>query len=138
MKKGSILSLYVIAFAAIMLIGTHAFAAHPTVDGGGNPISVVLKNASGGTIAPGTTTPYSPKQTCGVCHNYESDPMTTVTKQQTVSGTANAAYNVPVPEHGVTAGYHFQQGMNLPWGNTQRSYYGLPSFTSSPGMYGKF
>ncbi|MBI5741353.1 MAG: hypothetical protein HZA16_11635 [Nitrospirae bacterium] len=137
--KGSRLLLFVIAVIAIAFTGlagieSVGLAAHPTQDSIGNPIGPIpLKNASGGAIAPGSTTPYSPKATCGECHNYESDEMS-VMKQQ----GSNEAYDVPVPEHGVTAGYHFQQGRNLPWDSDQRSYYGLPAFTSSPGMAGKY
>ena len=141
--KISKLWLFMIALIAIGLIGltTPGFAAHPgtnslNVDASGN---ITLLNASGAAIAKGSAVPYSPKQTCGVsaCHNYESNP-TTVSKQQTVGGVAGVAYNVTVPTHGVTTGYHFQQGMNVPWGQTQRDFYGLPSFTSSPGMVGKY
>lgn len=98
---------------------------------------VTVKDFAGNAVQGGSSTPYSPKQTCGGCHNYESDPVD-VTKQQTVGGTANPSYQVKVASHGVTAGYHFQQGMNVPWGQTQRDFYGLPSFTSSPGMVGKY
>ncbi len=126
-----------IALTAIGLIGLmpQAYAAHT----GG---AVTLKSAAGAAIQGGSSVPYSPKMTCAStdgCHvtagisDYESHA-TTVTKQQ----GSGAAYDVSVPGHGVTAGYHFSQGMNLPWGATQRTYYALPSFTSSPGMYGKF
>lgn len=119
-----------IAAVAIGLMGAAAlvYAAHP---------DVVLKSATGANIQGGTSVPYSPKTTCGACHDYESSPVDVV-KQQTVGGTANAAYTVKVASHGVTAGYHFQQGMNVPWGQTQRDFYGVPSFTSSPGMIGKY
>lgn len=137
MKKGSRLVPILLVFAAIMLIGyaTVGLAAHT----GG---IVTLKDAAGNAITGGASVPYSPKKTCAStegCHvnsgvsAYESHA-TTVTKQQG-SGTS---YDVSVPGHGVTAGYHFQQGLNVPWGATQRTYYSLPSFTSSPGMAGKY
>ncbi|MBZ0155393.1 MAG: hypothetical protein K8I29_04155 [Alphaproteobacteria bacterium] len=48
----------------------------------------------------------------------------------------------PYPQHGVSAGYHFQQGRNVSWNsnnaNAQRSFYKVQNFTSSTGMYGKF
>lgn len=118
--------------AAALVAGTSlpALAAHT----GGE---VQLKSASGAVITAGSAVPYSPKQTCGTCHDYESSA-TSVTKQQTVGGTPNPSYAVPVPGHGVSAGFHFQQGKNLAWGDVQRNFYGLPSFTSSPGMYGKY
>ena len=134
-KRGSII-LFMIALMAIGLIG-YASLGYGAHSGG----DVVLKSAAGVNIVGGTSVPYSPKQTCGMaagaCHNYESNPVD-VQKQQTVGGTANAAYNVKVASHGVTAGYHFQQGLNVPWGQTQRDFYGVPSFTSSPGMVGKY
>jgi hypothetical protein len=98
---------------------------------------VTLRDLAGNAIAPGSKTPYSPKQTCGPCHNYESDAAA-ITKQQIVAGITGTAYTVSSASHGVSAGYHFQQGLNTPWGNTQRAFYGLPGFTSSPGMYGKY
>jgi hypothetical protein len=125
------MSIFMAVFSAVMLAGATAFAAH---SGGG----VTLKDAAGADINPGSSTPYSPKQTCGVCHNYESDPVT-VTKDH---GPGTPAYDVVAPQHGVSAGYHFQQGRNIGWNsdnnNAQRSFYGLAKFTSSPGMYGKY
>jgi hypothetical protein len=143
-----------IAIVAIGLIGYAwiAYAAHP---------SVTVKDAAGNAVQGGTNTPYSPKQTCGGCHYANCDTSSShpqkwcqntqssnfidyentaanITKQQTVGGTANPSYTVKVASHGVTAGYHFQQGMNVPWGQTQRDFYGLPPFTSSPGMVGKY
>jgi hypothetical protein len=99
---------------------------------------VELKDADGNTIVVGSPAkPYSPKKTCGSCHDYESSP-STVTKQQTVGGVANPPYGVKVATHGASSGFHFQQGMNVPWGDAQRSFYKVPSFTSSPGMVGKY
>ncbi|MBI5575282.1 MAG: hypothetical protein HY896_02840 [Deltaproteobacteria bacterium] len=102
-----------------------------------HPVDVQLKGSTGAVITAGSNIPYSPKQTCGSCHTYEIDP-TSVVKQQTAGGIAGAPYSVTVPSHGVSAGFHFQQGMNVAWGDTQRTYYGLPGFTSSPGMFGKY
>ena len=103
----------------------------------GHPVEVTLKDVDGNTIMAGTNKVYSPKKTCGECHDYESGAAD-VQKQQTVGGTANAPYNVKVATHGASAGYHFQQGMNVAWGDTQRTFYKVPSFTSSPGMVGKY
>jgi hypothetical protein len=103
----------------------------------GHPFDIGLMDADGNPIVARSATPYSPKQTCGRCHTYESDP-TIVSKQQTVGGVANAPYDVRVPAHGASAGFHFQQGMNAAWGDTQRTFYRVPSFTSSPGMVGKY
>lgn len=135
------MSIFMAVLSAVMLVGGAAFAAHT----GGQ---VVLMDAAGNFISGGTTSAYSPKTTCGTtgCHAqyilnrglsglsniYEGSPAV-ATKTQ-----SGASYDVSYPQHGVTAGYHFQQGRNVPWGSTQKSYYGLPAFTSSPGMYGKY
>lgn len=119
-------------------LGVVSILAAPGVATAGHPIEVYLLDVDGNAItAGGPARPYSPKQTCGACHDYESGPAL-VTKQQTVGGTANAPYDVKVATHGASAGYHFQQGMNAAWGDAQRSFYKLPSFTSSPGMVGKY
>jgi hypothetical protein len=114
---------------AWLLAAPGAAAAHP--------YDVELLDADGNPVVAGSATPYSPKQTCGRCHVYESDA-TSISKQQTVGGVANPAYDVKVATHGASAGFHFQQGMNVAWGETQRSFYKVPSFTSSPGMVGKY
>jgi hypothetical protein len=108
-----------------------------------------LLDASGNPIAVGSNTPYSPKQTCNSpaagCHtaadnmtkygvsNFYEDGIGFAVKVQT-----GATYTVPYPLHGVTAGYHFQQGRNLSWGEHQKEYYHVQLFTSSGGMYGKY
>jgi hypothetical protein len=123
--------LLLLAMVAVGLMGLPAYAAHP----GG---TVVLKDAAGNDIAAGSSTPYSPKQTCGVCHTYEAN-IVDITKDH---GPGTPAYTVKAPLNGVTAGYHFQQGRNISWNsgnnNAQRAYYGLAKFTSSPGMWGKY
>lgn len=65
---------------------------------------------------------------------YESDGGSAVKDH----GAGTTPYAVPYALHGISAGYHFQQGRNTGWGNTQRAHYGLPGFTSSPGMFGNF
>jgi len=65
---------------------------------------------------------------------YESGPAT-ASKDH---GAGTTPYAVPYPRHGISASYHFQQGRAAPWGSVQRNYYGLPDFTSSPGMFGGF
>ena len=114
---------------ALAVVSGPAHADH----GGG---AVILKSANGTAILAGSNVPYSPKATCGGCHVYESDA-TLVQKQQTVGSFVGAPYLVPVPTHGITTGFHFQQGLNVAWGDTQRSFYGQSGITSSPGMYGK-
>lgn len=150
MKKRGSLIIFMIALMAIGLIGyaSLGYGAHPAnypnpyptnPTLAGTPIGpIVLKSATGADITVGSSTPYSPKQTCGVCHEYEGT-VTNITKDH---GPGTAAYTVKAPLSGVTAGYHFQQGRNVAWNsdnnNAQRTNYGLPKFTSSPGMYGKF
>lgn len=136
---------YISAIVGIGLIGytSIGYGAHPTTYPAGHPqegqpIVVTLKNASGTAITAGSNSPYSPKQTCGVCHDYESNVQNIVKDH----GPGTNQYTVRAPLSGVTAGYHFQQGRNIAWNsdnnNAQRTYYGLTKFTSSPGMYGKF
>jgi hypothetical protein len=129
MKKRGNLLLFMITLAAIGLMG-YASLSNAAHTGG----SVPLKDAAGLDITVGSTTPYSPKQTCGVCHNYESDTAVAVKNH----GTGQATYEVPYPQHGVTAGYHFQQGRNLNWNDAQREFFHQANFTSSGGMYGKY
>ncbi|MFZ5997489.1 MAG: hypothetical protein ACOYW7_08380 [Nitrospirota bacterium] len=133
-----------IAVVAIGLIGLSAEIAG----------AATLKDADGNGIQPGTSTPYSPKQTCGNCHvaGRPYDKWTVLWDTMNLTGTgryemdvelvtkshSGETYQVPAPKHGISAGYHFQQGRNVAWGNTQRNFYSLPGFTSSPGMYGKF
>ncbi|MBI5558511.1 MAG: cytochrome C [Deltaproteobacteria bacterium] len=50
--------------AAALMMASQAFAAHT------DPI--VLKDADGAALAPGSTAAYSAKQTCGTCHDYNA------------------------------------------------------------------
>jgi hypothetical protein len=133
----------------MVLLGTQAFAAHPDEtacvphwDGVSEDIcgpaggDVPLRSAAGAIITGGTSVPYSPKATCGICHDYESS-FANATKEHEIYGNTQS-YQVPYPQHGVSAGYHFQQGRNHDWGATQKHFYHLPEFTSSGGMWGKY
>ncbi|ABS26074.1 hypothetical protein Anae109_1871 [Anaeromyxobacter sp. Fw109-5] len=73
--------------------------------------AIPLRDAAGATIARGSTTPFSPEQTCGGCHD------TAV----------------------ITRGYHFQQGRTGPDNNllVSDSYNPQKPWLLSPGMYGK-
>ena len=141
-KRKTMYFLATAAMAGVVGLAVPTFAAHPVQDGacptcppGGN---IDLLDAGGVSVA-GTANPYSPKQSCGTaaCHDYES-AWTTATKTQFNRLGDKVSYDVPYPEHGVSAGYHFQQGRNIDWDDTQRAAYGLPEFTSSAGMYGKY
>ena len=129
----------VVLIATIMLLAgyTMAIAAHP---------DVTVKDAGGAAVT--GKTPYSPKQTCGVCHLYESTDTATVSKTQ---GRLNMngnfvvdTYNVQSPAHGVSVGYHMQQGRNEGWTNADRTGGVIGSkleqhfFSSSPAMFGRY
>lgn len=59
-KKGMVVSALT---TAALLIGSQAFAAHPT--------DIPLRDASGAQIAAGANDAYSAKETCGACHDYD-------------------------------------------------------------------
>lgn len=116
--------------------------------------SVTLLDVDSNVVA-GTTKAYSPKRTCGTtgCHIDGLDQQLRYGITNNIYEDTNAfavkdhgpgypsygnGYEVPYAQHGVSAGYHFQQGRNIAWSNPQRSFYSLPGFTSSPGMFGKF
>lgn len=122
------------ATAGFLGFASQTFAVHPTV---GSYPGIPLRDATGAVITATSTVPYSPKQTCGMCHDYGSGWTTSTKTQYNRSGDI-LSYDVPYPQHGVSAGYHFQQGRNIDWDDTQRTAYGLPEFTSSAGMYGKY
>ena len=71
--------------------------------------NVTLKDAYGNSLTPASTAPYSPKATCGGCHDYDE----------------------------ITAGYHFQQGFDELKHIDDRTSGDKP-FIKSPGMYGKW
>ncbi len=100
---------------------------------------VPLLNAAGDPVA--ANEPYSPKQTCGSCHNYGSDP-TTITHTQGVLDATNSvywqSYDVAFFDHGVSKGRHSNQGRNEAYSTEMRTVFGDPFFTSSPGMFGKY
>jgi hypothetical protein len=131
-----------LSLIAAGVIGLGAFAGQAQAAHPGGDVPMLDKNGNA-LVAP-STTGYSPKQTCSStpqngllsCHNYESDIANAAKSQFRRDGT-EATYEVPYPQHGVSAGYHFQQGRSLDHGDTQRAFYGLPGFTSSLGMYGK-
>jgi len=78
MKRATLRNLAIggIGAAALIFLGAAPGWAH---------VDVPLKGYDGATLDPATSTaPYSPKNTCGVCHNYET----------------------------ITKGYHFQQGFD--------------------------
>ena len=122
-----------IAVMVFLIFSALAFAAHT----GGN---VPLKDADGVLITDGTT-PYSPKATCGVCHNYGSGDKFSTHVQGVLEADNKVywqAYQTKSFEHGVSVGRHSNQGRNEDYNNAFRSAVGDPFFTSSPGMFGKY
>ncbi|MCX7793177.1 MAG: hypothetical protein N2257_02040 [Thermodesulfovibrionales bacterium] len=112
----------------IVLSGTifgasEGMAAHP---------DVALRDADGNLIQPGSNIPYSPKQTCGTsqCHDtiasryglnniYEHGVLYAQKDHGSGSPSYTNPYSVLYPEHGITSGFHFQQGRDVPWGDTE-------------------
>ena len=83
----------------------------------GAPLSdhphVPLLDAAGNHLSETSTAPYSPRETCGACHDYDL----------------------------ISHGYHFQQGRTDEYGSviTKDDYFGDGrDFLQSPGMYGKW
>jgi hypothetical protein len=130
---------------SLMMSVSATFAAHPGGD-------VQLKDAGG--VPVNSTTPYSPKQSCGLtgtCH-VEATPITgghnygsgvkNSTHVQGVLDTDNKvywqAYQNKSFEHGVSVGRHMNEGRNEDYSNADRAAVGDPFFTSSLGMYGKY
>lgn len=151
-KSGLVAS--ALATAALM-VGSQAFA-HP---------SVPLRDAAG-TIIALSTTAYSPKATCGACHDHgvEADGTTSLsgprgsydggvggaagaTKQVVkTQGVQNAttgevewvSFNVEAYEHGFVVGRHSQEGRNEEYGNHMRHAVKGKFWAESPGMFGKY
>lgn len=94
----------VIGFGMAMLFAAVSHAAHPF------PVS--LKGYDGVVIAAGDNVPYSPKQSCGTCHDYDV----------------------------ITQGYHFQQGRTDGTGMIAVSDAFNPTkpWILSAGMFGKW
>lgn len=147
MNKRLWLFIAVLAVIALMTGGAYATSYHATKGG-----SITLKQADGSDAT--SSSAYSPKASCArVCHPAETgraadfthtygDGTATVTKNQKViasDGTSyGTAYNVASYAHGVSVGRHMNQGRNESYTSAQRTAYGDPFFTSSPGMYGKY
>jgi len=139
---------------AALMVGGNIFA-HPTVP---------LRDAGGAIIADSSTA-YSPKTTCGACHNkivdYSVDPEGTtstsgargsydgggntksVVKTQGIQNETTGevewvTYTVEAYKHGYVTGRHSQQGRNEDYGNHLRHAVGGKFWASSPGMFGKY
>jgi hypothetical protein len=143
--KTSKLRLFSIAMIVIALVIGYTRSGYATP----HTENIPLRDASGAIITAGSSIPYSPKKTCAIadCHDnaslYGSSTGTALYENTTAyatknNGTGQPTYQVPYPQHGVTAGYHFQQGRNNDWGDVQRANFNQANFTSSGGMYGKY
>jgi hypothetical protein len=132
-KKLRLLMVVMIAVSLMMSVSAGFATGHTGGD-------VTLRDAGGNPITNGTT-PYSPKATCGGCHNYGSGESHS-THVQGVLGADNAIYwqanDVKSFANGVSVSYHMNQGRNEDYSNTSRKTYNDPFFTSSPGMFGKY
>jgi hypothetical protein len=125
---------YMAGLSAMALLGglaTGAWAAHEDVP---------LLNTAGEVVA--ANEPYSPKNTCGGCHNYGSDPTTITHTQGVIGDETNSvswqSYDVAFFDHGVSKGRHSNEGRNEAYSTAMRTAFGDPFFTSSPGMFGKY
>lgn len=118
--------------AIMLIVVTMAFASHPGGD-------VTLKDVNGNVIADGST-PYSPKATCGACHDYGSGSKTVnkVHGYADVNGKINfMTYSVSSYAHGVSVGKHSDMGRNEEMTSAQNKIWG-PATISSPGMWGRY
>lgn len=139
-----------VAAATVALVYISPAAASHT---GGD---VTLLDKNGDPVA-GTMNPYSPKATCGQCHNYGSsvdnsgDSMTgpgddvmdkDVAKQIGVvaaDGTVYfQTYTVKAYSHGISVGRHMNEGRNEEYTADTRAALKDPFFTNSTGMWGKY
>lgn len=140
MKKSYKTGLFASALtAAALFVCSSAYAAHPSAAEGGFD-TLVLKDANGVAIA-SPATAYSPRKTCGACHDYGSGDKYAHKTQGVIEGDNQIywqTYDVHGYAHGAVVGRHSQQGRNEDYSMEMRSVYGDPYFTSSPGMFGKF
>ena len=157
MKKSYRNGLLVSAVAAATLfVGSQAFAAHPTI---------ALRDSAGAIITD-TTTPYSPKMTCGACHDQDTAEVDTesasgtwghgpvgsydgggttkeVVKTQGIQNEVTGevewvSFDVTAYEHGFVVGRHSQEGRNEDYGNHLRHAVHGKFWADSPGMFGKY
>lgn len=116
----------------MLVFSSMAFAAHT-----GGPVT--LKDSTGATVT--STTPYSPKATCGGCHDYGSGTDYSTHVQGVLDSGNNLTWQADQVKSfatGVSVSYHMNQGRNETYTNVSRKTYNDPFFTSSPGMYGKY
>jgi len=143
------LSLGVAAATVSLANFSPASAAHT-----GGPVTLLDK---AGVAVSTSGEPYSPKTTCGQCHNYGSGEdnsgasmtgpgdgvMDHIVQKHQGSMASNGevyfqTYDVTSYSHGISVGRHMNQGRNEDYTGDMRNAFALPWFTSSLGMWGKY
>ena len=119
MRLARTLTVPLLAGLAIVALVSAGCGSSSNSDGGGDPdpvadhTNIVLKDRFGNPLTADSTEPYSPRQTCGTCHDVDA----------------------------IANGYHFQQGRTDAFGDiqTKDDFFadGRP-WLKSPGMYGKW
>ncbi|MCF8056404.1 MAG: hypothetical protein K9K37_07175 [Desulfocapsa sp.] len=161
-KRGLIVS---VLTSASLLAASTGFAAFV----GTHPDVPLLKWNTPGVPAAGTSAvlqdePYSPRATCGACHNEVVDENTddaaltdgnsagsydgggatkTVAKTQGVENESDGSvewvsFNTKAYKHGFVTGRHSQQGRNEEYGHHMREAVHGKYWANSPGMFGKY
>lgn len=161
-KRGLLLSTLT---TASLLVAAQGFAAFV----GTHPDVPLLKwndpaDPAAGTSAVTQLEAYSPKATCGACHNEGVDDTTddaaaidgvaqgsydgggatkTVVKTQGIENQATGdvewvSFNTKAYKHGYVIGRHSQQGRNEDYGHHQRHAVNGKFWANSPGMFGKY
>jgi|APCry4251928276_1046603.scaffolds.fasta_scaffold275813_2 hypothetical protein len=142
---------------AVLMVGATAFA---------HPGTIPMRDSAGNLIT-STTTPYSPKKTCGACHDTsvvydgsgpagESDASVsvkgsydgggatkTVVKTQGIQNQATGeaewvTFETTAYKHGFVVGRHSQQGRNEDYGNHLRHAVHGKFWENATGMFGKY
>ncbi|MBU4261806.1 MAG: hypothetical protein KKC76_08005 [Proteobacteria bacterium] len=140
---------------AVLMVGATAFA---------HPGTIPLRDTAGNLIT-NTTTPYSPKKTCGACHNtvvnydidgreldeavsvkgsYDGGGATkTVVKTQGIQNQATGeaewvTFETTAYKHGFVVGRHSQEGRNEDYGNHLRHAVHGKFWANATGMFGKY
>jgi hypothetical protein len=112
------LTLTPLATLALGIVGCHDSSSSSSGGGGGSSVArahtnIVLRDRLGNALQVASTEPYSPRQTCGACHDIDA----------------------------IANGFHFQQGRTDANGNIQTAddfFNDNRPWLKSDGMYGKW
>jgi hypothetical protein len=169
-KRGLLLSTLTTASLLFASQGFGAFVGdHPAVPllkwNNGVQDAPLVEDGPEGAVAIGQFDAYSPRATCGACHDEVVDDTTNaaaatdgslhqgsyhgggdtknVVKTQGVENQSTGvvewlSYNVKAYKHGFVTGRHSQQGRNEDYGHHQRVAVSGKYWASSPGMFGKY